>query len=197
MTNEDKMSKFTEAVLADAEQEKQHIMEQLEEEKAQRLKKAEEDILKEAFDFIQHEVAQIKISTGKELSLRNLEIRKELLNRRNKLTMQVFDKVRDRIKEYCTKDQYKEDLSEIIAGSVNELGADGTVILCRNEDSAIINDIVKEKGFNIAVQTDTTIKLGGLRFANEAKGLLIDETFDSKYNEQLSKFEETSGLIIT
>ena len=75
---ENKMKKFTDAVIADALDEKQRILKEFEREKAQMLEKSEVGILDEAYHMIQSEIAQIKNTAGKELSRHNMEIRKEL-----------------------------------------------------------------------------------------------------------------------
>ena len=67
-------------------------------------------------------------------------------------------------------------------------------ILVRQEDLTFL----KENDFNqhFTIEQDSSIRLGGFILLDKSAGMMIDQSFDSKLNELVSYFIQTSGLMI-
>ena len=95
-------------------------------------------------------------------------------------------------------DSQTSQLMEEIAG---ELGArcplEGTVVMVRREDYHLAAKIGGHFGKNVRILADEAIKIGGIKVMNQSSGIFMDETLDSRLEDQKPWFYSNSGLTIT
>ena len=130
----------------------------------------------------------LKMTSGKcvrMVSKAELEMKKEILICREKLTAELFDKVHGKLAEYRKTPEYKEKLCAAIA---EESDLEGAKVFLAPDDMKFSDDIAKAAGGEVTVAADDTIKYGGMLILRSAKGTVTDRTFDCALKEQLSKF---------
>lgn len=136
----------------------------------------------------------LKMTSGKcvrMVSKAELEMKKELLICREKLTAELFDKVHKKLADYRNTPEYREKLCAAIS---EETDLEGAKVFLAPEDMKFSDDIAKASGGAVTVAADDSVKYGGLLILRSAKGTVTDRTFDCALKEQLSKF--ASGKIM-
>ena len=196
-TIEERFGMIERSVLEQAGAEAQKLLDQAWEYKDAAMKKAESDVLQELYSRIQDEVADIHTSATRSVSQKASKERQDLLLRREEITRAVFEQVRRRLLEFTHTPAYHQ-LMEEIAG---ELGArcplEGTVVMVRREDYHLAAKIGGHFGKNVRILADEAIKIGGIKVMNQSSGIFMDETLDSRLEDQKPWFYSNSGLTIT
>ncbi|MDF2685213.1 MAG: hypothetical protein K0S55_394 [Clostridia bacterium] len=184
-----KLNKFKEVVLEDAKQKRNAIEEATNKKKDVALEKAEENILEEAYKMIQNEVSEIKSDIGRELSLHNIESRKEVLAEREHYVEVVFSEVKKQLVKFTKTEQYVEYLKKAYLDAEKALGQITRIYVSR-PDMEIVKKFIK----NTEVKQDLRIVVGGLIAEND--GLIADYTFDKKIKGEREKFVNNTLLNI-
>lgn len=121
------------------------------------------------------------------------EIRRALLSRRSDITDRVFARVKERIEEYCTTDEYREFLIRS-AVKIKELfgeDSDACILICAR-DEVYAAEI--EAAAGLSVKTDSSVLLGGLR--GVSRDADCDCTLDSAIESAREDFIRESGLSV-
>ncbi len=191
-----KTSNFLKAINKFAEEQKNKINDEAEKFKKKEIEKAETEILNDVYILIQKEIAEMKIEISKKISNEEKINRKKLFEKRNLITKNVFDKSREKLIRFSKNKEYIELLKKYSKAISHVLKEPGTVLYLKKEDMNF-SDLVKEAyGNSCSIEEGKEIKIGGIYGYNPNKGLIADETLDSKLKEQYLWFEENSGLIL-
>lgn len=181
----DKLDRFISAVSTAADKQVNDILSEAEQEKNNILTSAKESA-EEASNRCLSD--NLKMTSGKcvrMVSKAELEMKKEILICREKLTAELFDKVHARLAEYKKTPEYKEKLCAAVS---EETDLEGAKVFLAPDDMKFSDDIAKAAGGKVTVAADDTIKYGGMLILRSAKGTVTDRTFDCALKEQLSKF---------
>ena len=187
----DKLDRFITAVSTAADKQVNDILSEAEQEKNSILTSAKESA-EEASNRCLSD--NLKMTSGKcvrMVSKAELEMKKELLICREKLTAELFDKVHKKLADYRNTPEYREKLCAAIS---EETDLEGAKVFLAPEDMKFSEDIAKASGDAVTVAADDSVKYGGLLILRSAKGTVTDRTFDCALKEQLSKF--ASGKIM-
>lgn len=195
-SNEEKVSKFVQAITAYAEEQRDNIRQETEAYKAERLKKAEQEVLTDAYQLIQKETAEMRSENVREISRRDLAARKEVLEQRRKIMADVFNRVEQKLNAYIATPAYTEKLRGMFKEMAAVLPADGTVYYFSKQNEAIIKELSDLCPAGSRMETTEEIRIGGIRGVNSRKGRLMDNTLDAKLEAQYDWFTKTSGLTI-
>ena len=106
----DKLTKFTKAILEDAESVSRGILDGIARERTAALKEVEEQTLAETFTYVKGEVARIRAREGKRLSKAVLDAKRSYFIRRNEITDEVFDALKARIEAFTQTHDYDKKL---------------------------------------------------------------------------------------
>lgn len=193
---EKKLDKFSSAVLKDAQAQREKILKEIEEYRKSEMEKAEEEILHDAYVMIQNEIAAIRNSQSRKISLAELEGRRNLLLLREQLTQKVFDEAASRITDFTKTDEYKNYISGLVKKCCESIPDGNVVIEVKKDDLALSDILVKASGRNATVKESSNIVLGGVIVSNPEKGVVVDETLDLKLKNQKDWFVSESGLSI-
>lgn len=91
MANSDeKISKFVQAITQYAQEQRDKIHREVEDFKSERLQNAEQEVLRDSYQLIQKERADLRHQMSREMSRRDLEARKELLALRRDMTERIL-----------------------------------------------------------------------------------------------------------
>lgn len=187
----DKLDRFITAVSSAADKQVNEILSEAEQERSSILSAAKESA-EEAGNRCLSD--NIKMTSGKcvrMVSKAELEMKKEILLCREKLTAELFDKVHDKLAKYRKTPEYEEKLCAAIA---EESDLEGARVYLSPEDMELSDAIAAASRDKVTVAADDSIKYGGLLILRSAKGTVTDRTFDCALKEQLSLF--ASGNIM-
>lgn len=214
VSNDEKLSKFNIAINHYAEEQRQKIEHEVEVFKQQELEEAETEVLTEAYRMIQKEMVEMRGNITREMAHREMDARRELLAKRQKITDEVFEKAKQELVGFTKTDAYlamleknARELSSVFQGSSSRLARlaqniaaavtdNGTVIFLKEEDLKYQKQIEKAFGAPCKFQIDGDIQIGGLRAQNFQMGIVADETLDSMLEDQREWFEENSGMAV-
>ncbi|MGN0642137.1 MAG: V-type ATP synthase subunit E [Huintestinicola sp.] len=187
--NKEKLNRFISAVNSETDKRVSEILSEAEAEKQRILNEADE-AAKQARE--RHIGDSSKMSAGKYVrmvSKTELDMKKEVLMCREKLTAELFKKVEDKISEFKQTDGYAALILKQIA---EENPGEGAVVCLSPEDMRLADIIRKSvSAEGVEVSADDSIKLGGffiLRRDESGSGTITDRTFDCAMKEQRSKF---------
>ena len=105
-TNEEKLSKFNQAIHHYAEEQRRKIEEEVAKFKEKELNEAEDEVLLEAYQLIQKEMAQMRSNITKEMAHREMDKRRELLEKRREIMDKIFAQAADKLREFTKSSKY-------------------------------------------------------------------------------------------
>jgi V/A-type H+-transporting ATPase subunit E len=192
-----KLTKFTSAVLKDAEEQRSQILSEIDEYRKVQIEKAEEEILNDAYVMIQNEIALIKNKNGRQISLSELESRRKLLKLRDEISRGVFEDAEKSLHDFTATPKYVDFICDIIKKCAETFPAGKSVIQVRKEDLQYKDKIISAFGrADTVCEVNVNINIGGVIIYNHDKGIIVDETLDLKLENQKDWFATTSGLTI-
>lgn len=196
-TIEERFEMIQKSVLDQAEAEAKKLQDEAEEFKSTAMKKAEAEVLQELYSRIQDEITEIRTSATRNVSQKESKERQDLLLRREEITRSVFEQVKRRLLEFTKTPAYNDLMTEI----AKELGVrcpmEGTIVMLRREDYHLAAKLGEYFGKNVRILADEAIHIGGIKVMNQSSGVFMDETLDSRLEDQKPWFYSHSGLTIT
>lgn len=196
MANEDKTSNFLKAIDKYAKEQQKEIKLTAASFKRKELQKAEAEVLRDSYILIQKEMAQMRKSIDSEVSKAEIQSKRELLKQRKELMEKVFLKAKEKLISYTKTQEYENLLKKSSQKISDMLDTTGTTLFVKKEDLNFKNEILAFFEKKCTVKESTDIKIGGILGVNEKLGLIIDETLDSKLENERNWFSENSGLSI-
>ncbi len=194
VTNEEKLSKFNQAIHHYAEEQRKKIEEEVAKFKEKELNEAENEVLQEAYLLIQKEMAQMRNNITKEMAHREMDARRELLEKRRQIMEQVFSDAAAKLQEFTKGSEYKGWMSSHCRELASVFDETETLLYVRPDDVKMEKALADAFGKPCRVLADEEIHLGGIRAQNPAMGLVADDTLDTLLENQQEWFEEASGL---
>lgn len=207
--DEEKLRRFAEESLGEAEATAAKINAEVDSEEARRLTEGEHKILQAAYEHIQTELKSIRRENSQILSREIMETRRELLLYREELMHRVFDKAREKITEFVASDGYKDYLVKLCQNVLRRQSASFTLymsprdLMYKYDVLEGLDNLLDEKlemGTTEAapvysVMPDKSIKLGGVLFYSAARGISINATFDENLAHQKEFFTGLLGPV--
>ena len=192
-----KTDNFLKAIEKYAEEQRTKIQSEAEDFKEKELNKAEEEGLREAYVLIQKKMSDINTQIARELSKAESASRKEIFIKRKEISEKVFEKAKQKLIEYTKTDKYPKMLTNSTKEISSTLDSDDVILLVKEEDMKFEKELKAAFGRNCEVKPSNEITIGGVMGLSHKKGLLADETLDTKLSEQHEWFYENSGLCVT
>lgn len=196
MAEYDKTSNFLKAIDKYAKEQQKEIKSTATAFKRKELQKAEAEVLRDSYVLMQREMAQMRKNIDREVSKVEVQSKKELLNLRQKMMENVFFKAKNKLIAYTKTDDYKKLLVKMASKMSRVLKNDNITIFVREEDLVFKNDILKAFGSDCTIMKKSSIKIGGMLGLDNEAGIIVDETLDSKLENERSWFSENSGMSI-
>ena len=193
-----KTDNFLKAIEKYAEEQRTKIESEAADFKEKELNKAEEEGLREAYVLIQKEMTDVKTQIAAELSRAENASRKKIFIRRKEIEDEVFELAKEKLLAYAKTDKYVKSVEESAAKIAGKLTADDVVIRISEKDLKLKDQIIRAFGSRkCEIQVSEDILIGGITGQSRELGLLIDETLDTKLEEQHEWFYANSGLKVT
>lgn len=194
----EKLDRFTAKILAEASAETQRAMDEVQQQRDRALRKAEDQVLREAYHYIRHEVARIKAEAGRSVSRRMLENQRALYLRREEMAQETFALVRARISAFTRTPAYGNRLAELLKDALGQLpGAEDVQVFLRAEDEGWIPQLTRAAGGRKLDFQRGEFRMGGLVARSPSLGLRVDASFDSAAEELSGHFAELFGLSLS
>lgn len=193
MNEKTKESKFLDAINKYAEQQKAQITKEIEDYKNTKIEQATEQGLQDAYDLIREDIARRKAVIVNDLAQQELSLRNELYAERQSICDKVFADARDQLLAYTKTDDYTRFLTR----SLQEIQAQCDSAHCEVKIAPADEDkreMIESALSDVGITADPHITLGGMKAYCPSKGLLMDDTLDSRLNEQRQWFYENCGL---
>lgn len=192
--NNEKTSTFLEAINKYALEQKNKIESEVEAFKQREIEQAETEILNDAYQMIQKEMADMRLAVSSENSKKEMALKRGLFQRRRQMAGEVFDAAKEKLISYTLTGRYPALLEGFAKNIASVLPGDGTVLSLKPDDMKYEALVKKAFGGECTVKADETIQIGGLTGFNAARGLLCDETLDQKLLDEQEWFLTHSGL---
>lgn len=195
-SNVDKLSKFNSAINHYAEAQRAKILEDIEAFKEKELKETEATAKLESERLIIKEVAAERSNIVREMSHKELDARRELLEKRQKIADKVFDRAKKVLVDFTTMPEYTVLLERFAKEFSKSFAKPGTVIYIKPGDEKYQPKIEAAFGITCTFKADEKITIGGIRAENTSLHLAADSTLDAILESQRGWFEENSGMAV-
>ena len=193
----DKTSNFLKAIDKYAKEQQKEIKLKANEFKIKELQKAEAEVLRDSYHLIQREMANMRKKIDGQVSKAEIENKRKLLEKRREITEDVFKEAKERLKEFTETEDYLNFLlrcSKNIAKVLNV--APDIKLYVKQSDLKFSEELKKAFEKNCEILESKKIKIGGIVGRSLSIGINIDETLDSKLENEREWFAENSKLSI-
>ena len=153
-----------------------------------------ESLHKETGHYEEKEISELELLQATKTSQAKLKIKRDLLAQRRAMAAELFDHVADALKAFVASSAYADLLEKKLDKHAKIAGKAGTFIV-REQDEALMREILKRKGFSQPVET-AYLEFGGWRFMCPSEGFEIDETLDNALRNQKEWFQNNSGFTL-
>lgn len=189
------MLSFADSIKSEAERQKKKIMAETRRNIDAQLKKAEADIKRKNLEYIGRETGKLLIDSGYRISQKNIEAGNMLYKRRAEILEAVYSDVTEKLAEFTESKDYPEFLKHSAAECAKKLDEKSITFFVRPKDEKF-SECLKEVCPSARVETDDKIRFGGLTATDGSGKIMLDDTLDSRFEEQKVKFRGYSGLEI-
>jgi vacuolar-type H+-ATPase subunit E/Vma4 len=141
---EEKLKKFRDLVLEEANNKKEDMISNAEQEREVKLDEHEIQLLKNAYNKIHKAIEEQDKKSSEEISAALLKSRKELFLKREEISNKLYGKVLDYISEFMRTENYIDYLYDAITEAIKHFKSDDICIEFMEKDSHIA-DILKER----------------------------------------------------
>ena len=190
-----KLERFRQLVLEDAQQERSRILTDIEAQRTERLALAEAEIRARVDAETQRKAETIQAETGRNISRRMMEDKRIIATRREEIGREVFDEVRRRLLDFTKTPDYLPHLKKLYLEAFDALGNpyDGLIWL-RTEDMDYSRELAAcLPGRHVNFQAGS-FTLGGLIVDCHSKLLRADQSYDTALGDLDGHFAELFGL---
>ena len=185
LSSEEKLRVFAGEAMDDAQKISEEIKRQTKQEFEEKIKDGKNKILDQMQNYIQQESEKLKKEKSLEISQANIKTRQDYFKYGDTVSSRVFDAVAKKLKSFRESGNYETYLFQSCKNVIEKTGTD-IGIFYMPEDEEIMNLKVMSKLDGIFDMSqiefikDETIKIGGLRFFDHKKNILINDVFDEK-----------------
>jgi len=182
------VGKIEEIIINEAKEKAENIIVKAREEAKKVLGKAEQEAKREAEEIISKKKTDAEAQARRILSEAKLEARLKILNAKEQLISEAFDKALEKLKEFSQSAQYKTALENLIKDAAIIIrGGDLEVLLPENTNVDLdLSKIAKEVEEQTGVKTSLNISkerirsIGGVIVRSKDRLLTVDNTFEAR-----------------
>ena len=193
MNENTKQSKFLEAINRFAEEQQKKLLDEVSAYKAERVELATEDGLRDAYELIQREIAEKKSQIVRETAKMEQDARNELFSMRRNMTDEVIKKAEDKLIAFTESSDYADKLYQS-AEKIRKIAGSGELIVSICEKDAGKAEKLSKLLSPCTIKTDKSIRIGGLSAYVKDKGILLDDTYDSKLRDERTRFIDSCPM---
>ena len=194
----EKLQRFTEAVVRDAARESNALRRRLYEARTAALEEAHIQARETSRAYYDKEAGRIRSEAGREISRHLMDVKRQVYLRRKEISEEVTANVRARVAAFAASPDYPDHLVGLLRAALAQLpGAAAVSLYLREEDLPYAPRLISAAG-RVAVECiPGTFALGGLILHCPELGLRVDCSFDTRLEELSGHFAEQFGLSLS
>ncbi len=163
--------------------------------KSSELKKLEDNAKNHLEAKLRYEEEAVKTKLNCEISALAASGKRDVINCRNQIMKDVFDKTVKKLTDFTKTDDYRLLLEKSIA-SLTDAFEEDVIVFVKESDLEKAEEICKNNPKVSAVKASEKIKIG-LAFASNLNGTVFaDDTLECRLEQQKEQFMADSGLTI-
>jgi vacuolar-type H+-ATPase subunit E/Vma4 len=149
-----------------------------------------EGLKKETETYLARELNEAKLYAAAKASKDQMETKKKLLRLREELAEELFDEVRQDLKQFVDSSAYEDYLLKNIQSlPVSPSG----VFLCRKDDVSRLQKVLKAHGYANAVE-ERPMAIGCFLYRDEQAGKEYSCALEDKLEKEMEWFRANSGF---
>lgn len=197
MYSNEKTSSFLKAIDKYAKEQHSKIIKEVQEIEKKELEKAEIEIMDDVRNMAQREHLKMKNKITIEISHKELDERKKLAKKRQRIVKEIFDLCKDKLIEYSKSSKYPEYLCKCAYKISSALKDNDDVTLYVKEEDLKYCDLIKNSFVgNCKIECANDIEIGGIKGLSCKRKLIADETLDSNLLAQKDWFASEYGVML-
>src|SRR5690554_1304505 len=194
-TNEDIRDYFIKKIKSASQSEINKIIEETENLRHRKIKEIE-DGAKQMADLMKEQEEKIlKSEHLLEISTKSDEFNQKKIALREKMISQLFDSIKERLIEYSKSEEYKDSFKEKLAELSNKYKQEFRILVAF-KDLQLAKDCVSSISNVLEVIVDESVEIGGFVAEFQQTSVIINETLDSKLEDELARFYENPQLVL-
>lgn len=188
-----KESKFFDAINQDAQEHMAQISREIEAYKNEKVEQATEQGLNDAYELIRADVTKRTAAIVNGVAKKQLELKNSLYSERKVIRDEVFRKAEEKLRSFAASDDYIGFLNTSLGKIAHNMG-DGKCIVYIAPADEDKRALIKSKLSGAEIRVDNHILIGGVKAHIAARGIMLDDTLDTRLTDQYAWFNENSGL---
>lgn len=192
MTTEEKLEHFKETAMRVAREESDKIIQEYSQNLDQIFEEHKESQKQKAEMEINHERERIQRDGNAQLAREQMHIKRRLSRKQSELKDKLFDEVSVLLKEYKQSEAYTELLISQIKSASEFAKGELLIVYIDPEDKNKLSHLQEVTGTMLTVSSFSFG--GGTRAVIPKKNILIDNSFDTKYEEAKGNFNLNGGI---
>lgn len=117
----------------------------------------------------------------------NQKLKQEIIEEENAIKENIKDEVKKMLKEYTISNEYEEYLLKNIKNALDCIKKEGSIVYLTSTDYEKYKENIENKFNNVKVKSMEDFYLGGCKIENDDLKIIIDNTFKSLINENITK----------
>lgn len=193
---EKKLASFSDLILNEAKEQQTKILDEVNQEKNKIMQNKEDEFLTEAYEEIQKIVAKYEKSGNEQVLKVEMELKKDLIKKREEIIDTVFDRVTAKIAVFQKTPDYQSWLVSLCRKAIQEIGSERCRIHLAQPDAHLQPVIAAEFPNAEIVADGGNEMIGGIKAESLEKHIFDDFSIAALLDRQRQVFLKISGLSI-
>ena len=211
MNNDEKLNRFAQDVLAEAEAKRRNILDGLDARRGELINSGQDKILGELYADIRGQIAQIKKEAGLRLSHDSMVVKQDYLVRRAQITEKLREAARTALGKYTRTQEYRGSLASVIDSGCSYIASHYGVSDAPTDivaevspaDADYAASLPRERSYTagdgttravrLRIAADKSIKLGGVRLREPVTGVILDQLLETRLEDALGGMKLDEG----
>ena len=191
-----KTDNFLRAIKRYANAQKRALAGEVEQLKNERLKEAEATAKRDSERMKKEKLAETRNRVTAKRAKITQEGQRKLFLERSQMTAEVFSLAAEKLNDYIKTAEYRKKLKESAKAVAEVFDGCDCVLYLNERDLDFAGELKEFFSGNVEVKADKTIKIGGIKGYCACKGIIADETLDTKLEAQREWFVENAALSV-
>lgn len=195
--SDNKSSNFLNAIKKYNEEERSKVVREMEDKKAEAVKKAEAEGKADADKYIKKLISAEKSEITGKYAVKNLEAQGNVFRIRDEMVSTIFQRSENKLIDFSETPEYKDKLLAFAKEIADTFKDNSCIIYVKEDDLKFEKDIKSVFSGEAEVKADIKIRIGGLRGFCEKLEIVADNTLDSKLESKRASFLKNADLKIS
>ena len=191
-----KTDNFLRAIKRYANAQKRALAGEVEQLKNERLKEAEATAKRDSERMKKEKLAETRNRVTAKRAKITQEGQRKLFLERSQMTAEIFNLAAEKLGDYIKTAEYREKLKESAKAIAEVFDGCDCVLYLNERDLQSAGELKSFFRGNVEAEADKTIKIGGIKGYCACKGIIADETLDTKLEAQREWFVENAALSV-